>query len=318
MVRTSTVLCLLAVAACSTEVSSVEQANTQQCATQVVEGVDVYAGDGTIDWAKVKASGRAYAFIKATQGNYNKQSTFAANWTNSAANGILRSAYHYFDPTIDGVTQAQWFLDELTSVGGMTAADLPPMLDIECPVSSNQATAQSQGPNCERAGNSGWVATATMQQRIFDWLGTVEAATGRKAIIYSYPSWFPDVQFTDPKLTMYPLFIASYATCANVPPPWQKAVFWQYSATTTVPGIASPGDVDRFFGSAGDLATWNGSTVPDAGVSPGVDAGFGEQGDAGTGTAANAGCGCRTDARGSSWTFVLGLVIVVGRLRRRR
>lgn len=296
-------------AACGSDVSSVEQASTQQCPGMTVEGLDVYAGQGTIDWAKVKASGRDFAFIKASQGDYNKQSTFAANWANSQANGVLRSAYHFFDPQNDGVAQAHWFLAELAGAGGMTATDLPPLLDIECPTSSNQAMAQ---PNCMGNGTSGWVPTATMQQRIFDWLDTVEAATGRKAILYSYPSWFGDLQFTDPRLTNYPLFIASYNSCATVPAPWQQAIFWQYSASATVPGISGNVDVDRFFGS--DVAGWNGTTVMhDAGV--GNDAIGDPVPDApGNGaTGAGAGCGCRAlDPRGA-----LLVVVVIGLVRRR-
>jgi lysozyme len=226
------------------------EANTQQCATQVVEGLDVYAGDGTIDWTKVKGSGRDFAFIKATQGNYNKQATFAANWSGAAAAGLLRSPYHFFDPTIDGTLQAQWFLDELGAAGGLSATDLPPMLDIECPTSSAQGNAFA---NCEYTGNSGWAPPATLAQRVFDWLAAVEQATGRKAILYSYPAWFADAGLTDARLAGYPLFIATYATCASVPAPWTSAVFWQYSASGSVPGVTPAADVDRFFGSLAEL-----------------------------------------------------------------
>ncbi len=125
----------LAIAGCGVEDTSpprtrafdIEPAVTQcGSGSAFVEGIDVSAGNGTIDWAKVKAAGRDFAFIKATQGNYDVQSTFAANWANAAAAGVQRSAYHFFDPTIDGSAQAQWFLDEIGSAGGMTSADLPP------------------------------------------------------------------------------------------------------------------------------------------------------------------------------------------------
>src|SRR5207248_1322245 len=117
--------------------------------------------------------------------------------------------------------------------------------------------------------------------RIFDWLAAVEAATGRKAIVYSYPSWFSAVQLTDAQLAQYPLFIATYGNCASVPAPWTSAIFWQYSATASVPGITGNVDVDRFFGS--DVAGWN---MPPAGA----DAGVGP--DAGA-PQASAGCGCQ-------------------------
>jgi lysozyme len=304
--------------------SSVEQANTSQCATSTVLGIDVSSAQGTVTWTKVAAAGRAFAFIKATQGNYNDQTTFKADWASAASAGVLRSAYHFFDPTKDGSAQATFFLDELTAAGGMTDGDLPPMLDIECPVSSSEATATSQGSGCEYPANSGWVATATMKQRIYDWLDAVEAATARKPIIYSYPSWFADVAFTDAKLADYPLFIATYATCASVPAPWTSAVFWQYSASGTVTGVTGDVDEDKFFGSASDLTTWNAnSNERDAGVvDASGDGGVMDDGggpDAGTAEHGK-GCGCASsgDDAGGLAQLVAAIAIVALVWRRRR
>jgi lysozyme len=307
---------LIVVSACAAHESDVEQ-EVQQCPTQTVEGIDVYSGQGAVDWMKVKGAGRDFAFIKATQGNYNKQSTFAANWTGAAAAGVLRSPYHFFDGTIDGKVQAQWFLDELNANGGLQPGDLPPMLDLECPTSSSQSAAS---PNCEYTGNSGWVATATLKQRTYDWLTTVEAATGRKPYIYSYPSWFAGVSFTDAALATYPLFIATYSSCASVPAPWTKAVFWQYSDTGTVSGVSGQVDEDRFIGSAGDLTGQTGSVPPDAGVGA-ADAGAGGP-DAGMSpeTGRGGGCGCRATGSGSlAWLVALaGAVMFSVRRKRRR
>src|SRR3954468_18448069 len=92
----------------------------------VVEGVDVSDGQGTIDWKAAKGAGLGFAVIKATQGTYNTQKTFASNWSNAKAAGLVRAAYHFFDPTQDGVAQAQHFL---SVVGPLGPGDLPPMLD---------------------------------------------------------------------------------------------------------------------------------------------------------------------------------------------
>lgn len=295
---------LAALAACTSDRRDVYAiANTRQCPMQVVEGVDVYSGDGTIDWTKLKASGRAFAFIKATQGNYNKQSTFATAWSAARAAGVIRSPYHFFDPTVDGAAQATYFLDEVAAAGGLVAGDLAPMLDIECPTSSVQASAQ---PDCEHAGDSGWAPPATLAARVFDWLAAVERATGRKPILYSYPAWFGDAGFTDPRLADYPLFIATYASCASVPAPWTSAVFWQYSATASVPGIATPADVDRFFGTPDQLTQYTGVTR-DAGVT----------GDAAIAPTTAAGCGCRSDGRGAGGALVIAIALAVARVRPR-
>ena len=315
----------IACAACGSDDSdqdvNVYQAdNTQQCATQSVEGLDVYSGDGTINWTDVAASGRAFVFIKATQGNYDIQSNFATNWAGAKAAGMLRSPYHFFDATIDGIAQANSYLAELTTVGGLADGDLPPMLDLECPTSSNQADTEA---DCEYTGDSGWVATATLSQRVFDWLSTVEHATGRTPIIYSYASWFADAALTDTRLAAYPLFIASYNTCASVPLPWTSAVFWQYSASATVPGVTPQADVDRFFGTMTQLTALTVPPMSDAGPVTGdaaTDANL-VHADGGMMPPIHAGCGCRSADDGSSNAATLGLVLGVGLMlvyRRRR
>jgi lysozyme len=251
-------------AGCGAGFDEFNQASTQQCPQTTVEGVDVYQGDGTVAWATVKSSGRAFAFAKASQGTGNKQSTFAANWSALKSLGILRGAYHYFDATADGVAQANWFLTQLNAAGGLEPGDLPPALDLECPTSPTQSSA---GNMCLGNGKSGWAPTATIIQGVWDWLDTVEAATGMKPVIYSYVSWFGDFGFTDPRLTEYPLWIASVAspTCAAVPAPWTKATFWQYASNMHVPGIGSAAtvaDEDRFMGTEGELEIFAANAFP--------------------------------------------------------
>jgi lysozyme len=307
---------VLFVAACTTsspEVRAVQQDLTK-CPDMTVEGLDVYAGTGTIDWGKVATSGRGFAFIKATQGDYNTQATFATNWSDALAAGVKRSPYHFFDGTIDGIAQANAFLADLNTAGGLQVGDLPAMLDIECPTSSVEANAQA---NCEHTGDSGWVDTATLNQRIFDWLDTVQAATGRAPIIYSYPSWFAAAKVTDAQLTNYPLFIASYNSCATIPLPWTDATFWQYSATGTVPGVTGTGnvDVDRFFGSADDLSGFTIQPPAPPPPPPEADAGV----DPMDPTKQPAGCGCHGGVSPPVWSVAaLGVLIVLTRRRKRR
>src|SRR3569832_1092296 len=109
MMRWGTLLIIAACASPQPEEHAVEQDLTQ-CATTVVEGLDVYNGTSTIDWAKVQASGRGFAFIKATQGDYTVQSSFAGNWANALAAGVKRSPYHFFDGTVEEVIRAHAFL----------------------------------------------------------------------------------------------------------------------------------------------------------------------------------------------------------------
>ena len=310
---------------------------TTQCPTTTLEGVDVPVYSGTIDWTSVAGSGRKFAFLKLTQGNYLIETQFPTNWTGVGAAGMLRSAFHFFDPTIDGALQAHYFLSALAAQGGPVAGDLPPMLDLECPSSSNEAGAT---PNCEKMGDSGWVDSATLAQRVFDWLNAVEQATGTKPIIYSYPAWFADVGFTDARLAQYPLFVTStsQASCVTVPSPWTAATFWQYSFNGTVPGIAgSTTDLDRFLGTQTQLGALV-ETARDAGsdgaaatdAEAGIDDDAGATSDAGAGgggagadagapagaTGSGSGCSCHEGgdtsggALGFGWAAVAAVAAV--------
>jgi lysozyme len=313
-------LACVACAACaeSPREHSISQAATvMQCGSgsDLVEGVDVYSGDGAVGWTTLAASGRRFAFIKATQGDYDVQSTFGSDWSGALAAGVLRSPYHFFDGTIDGVTQANSFLAELTAVGGLAVGDLPPMLDIECPTASTQAASSA---DCEYTGDSGWVAPATLSKEIFDWLDTVHQATNTMPILYSYVSWFADVELTDPRLASYPLFIASYNPCATIPAPWTAATFWQYSATEDVPGVGTSADADRFFGSDGDLEKL--TIQPPAPPPPMVDAGvIGPDANL-PGDAESHGGGCESSDAPSPWWLAgfAGLVVAIRSKRHKR
>ncbi|MEO8876134.1 MAG: glycoside hydrolase family 25 protein [Polyangiaceae bacterium] len=261
-------------------VDSTSEAVTKDCdgADSGVYGVDVFDGQGTINWVKFKQAnadggsgdggkGDAFAFIKATQGNYTTESTFKTNWTNAKAAGVLRSAYHFYDASRDGAAQAAYFLN----VVGSDIGELPPMLDIECPTASTKGASQS---NCEYTGNSGFPADggiSALPPGVFAWLDAIEKATGKKAIVYSYVSWFASTNFTDTKLAKYPLFISNVSTsCPTVPAPWSTVTFWQYQTVGgTAPGISGDCDLDRWMG---DLSSLNAFAfgVPDAGI---VDSG---------------------------------------------
>jgi lysozyme len=239
-------------AACSSpeapeRVGTTSAADTLTCdAGPFVEGVDIYDGTGTVDWNAARTDGIAFAIMKATQGDYNTQQSFTTQWTGTKAAGVVRGAYHFFDTTIDGIAQANHFL---TVMGQLVPGDLPPMLDIECP---------DGDPNCMYQGGSGDETASVIHQRMWDWIHTVEQATGRKPLIYTFSSYFSSNGVDTTGLDAYPLFIAYPTTqnCFNVPTPWAKAVVWQWSWTGSVSGISSQVDRDRFLGTMSDLQTF--------------------------------------------------------------
>jgi lysozyme len=245
--------------------STLDAGAVQQCKpASVVDGVDLNpAGGGTLGWA---SSGKGFAIIKATQGTSYTDAEFAANWAALKSAGVVRGAYHFFDATVSGVDQANYFLKV---VGTIEPGDLPPSLDIECPVAGES--------DCLGNGSSGDAPAAQITQAMNDFLTTVKTATGLTPIVYSYGSWFSDNGVDTTGLESYPLWLADYSgtSCFEVPTPWTAATIWQYDSSGTVSGVNV--DDDYFLGTAAQLATFtaNGSLPIDggAGSDGGVDYG---------------------------------------------
>ena len=51
-------------------------------------GVDVYEGDGTVNWSTAHANGIAFGWAKATEGNYYQDPHFTSNMVNGKAAGV--------------------------------------------------------------------------------------------------------------------------------------------------------------------------------------------------------------------------------------
>src|SRR4051812_46519806 len=60
-----------------------------------VKGIDVSKWQGSIDWAKVKASGVAFAIARVGDGDSYVDPQFGANWSGMKAHGIIRGTYHF-------------------------------------------------------------------------------------------------------------------------------------------------------------------------------------------------------------------------------
>jgi GH25 family lysozyme M1 (1,4-beta-N-acetylmuramidase) len=246
---------LLATALQAPDAEAVEQCKP----SSVVSGVDLNPdGDGTLPWA---SSGTGFAIIKATQGDYYTDADFAANWAALKSAKVVRGAYHFFDATVSGVDQANYFL---SVVGTIEPGDLPPTLDIECPASGDS--------DCLGDGSSGAAPASQITMAMNDFLTTVKTATGLTPIVYSYGSWFSDNGVDTTGLQNYPLWIADYSgtNCFNVPTPWTAATFWQYDSSGDVGGVNV--DDDYFLGSSAQLATFTASgSLP-------IDGGAGDSG----------------------------------------
>jgi lysozyme len=195
-----------------------------------VEGIDVSGYQPNTDWPKVKASGRAFAIVKATENTGYVNPYFKQDWDGLKAVGMLRGAYHYFHADNDPIAQANHFLQ---TMGPLEENDLPGVLDLE------EAMGQSK---------------TTIANRALAWLEHVEQATGKRPILYTGPSFW-DTSVAASGFTKYPLWIANYGVmCPSVPGEWQTFAMWQYTSTGPVSGVQGANvDKNIFNGSLDDL-----------------------------------------------------------------
>ena len=106
-------------------------AGTAWAADPDVRGIDVSDNNGRVDWNQVKKDGLVFSFIKATDGiSYPEVWYFNENWPKMKAAGIVRGAFHYYEPSNDPIEQANYFADTLLKAG-FEDGDMPPVLDIE-------------------------------------------------------------------------------------------------------------------------------------------------------------------------------------------
>ena len=192
-----------------------------------VQGIDVSHFQGTIDWGQVAQAGKAFSFVKATEGLTYVDPQFHANWAGAKAAGILRGAYHFYEPGDDPRQQAEFFLDTVKPVSG----DLPPALDIE--VSKGQSAGE-------------------IVQGIQEWLSTVQEALGVTPLLYTDRSFWNTLGTKE--FGGYPLWIAEYSVATPVlPEGWTSWAFWQFSESGAASGVHGSLDLDVFQGGLEDL-----------------------------------------------------------------
>jgi lysozyme len=181
------------------------------------QGIDVSHYQGTVSWQQVRTAGIQFAFAKATDGLTWTDPNFATNWAGMKDAGLLRGAYHFFEPADDAAQQAEFFLSTVQVETG----DLPPVLDVETAGASSEA----------------------LWQGVQTWLDQVEAATGVQPILYMSPG-FANEYGAPSSLAAYPLWIAQYGVDQpTLPTGWAAWLIWQYSETGSVSGVV--GNVDR-------------------------------------------------------------------------
>jgi len=193
-------------------------------------GVDVSCFNGTIDWAKVKAAGNEFAFIRISDGIGFQDPQFAANWAGARAAGVMRGIYQFFRPGQDVNAQADLVI---AAAGTPGSGDLPPVIDVEV---------------------TGNLSPASVASKVRAWVDRVKAAIGIDPIVYTGKFFWRDQVGGPASFAGNPLWIAQYTTqCPDLTPPWDTWAFWQYSDSGSVAGTSGAVDLDRFNGSLDEL-----------------------------------------------------------------
>ncbi len=214
-----------------------------------VTGIDVSHHQGDIDWPAVAGSGVDFAYAKATEGVDFVDSRYAENRAGARAAGIYFGAYAFGRPD-QGNPRGQ--ADRLVDTG-QHASDgrtLPPMLDIEW---------RDGSPTCFG------LSTTAMVSWIGQFLDQVRVRTGRKAMIYTNPTWWNPCTGSSTAFGSYPLFHSRYASEPGaLPAGWRTWTAWQYTASGSVPGVSGNVDRDVFNGTMADLAALCGARDPES------------------------------------------------------
>ena len=203
-------------------------------ASSLTEGIDVSHWQGTIDWGKVRAAGKKFAFIKASEHTSFVDDKYQTNRSRAKAAGVLVGAYHFARPN-SGTTDAYAEADHFIETADWVSGELRPVLDLEDTGGLSSSALQT------------WVKAFV--QRIYD-------RTGVRAIIYVSPSfwstkmgnssWFAQNGYDV-------LWIAHWTTASSPSVPaenWggKSWTFWQYTSDGSVPGISGRVDLDRYKG----------------------------------------------------------------------
>ncbi|MCC7304614.1 hypothetical protein IT418_04360 [bacterium] len=225
------------------------------------DGIDVSHHQGNIKWDLVKTSKIEFAIIKATEGSTYVDPQFKKNWVESKKNGIVRSAYHYFCPNIDGTAQAENFLNTVSKAGG--TPDF--LLSVDVEVATSQKAAESVCYN----GASKEKGTANLKKM----LDRLELKTGTKPIIYTSAAMWSAVTTQPSWAGDYPLWVASWNDTAPGPLPkgWTDWVVWQYSSNGRINGISGNVDMDKWSSNGGESGLYASGVGSGVGELPPID-----------------------------------------------
>ncbi|MGH3657103.1 MAG: GH25 family lysozyme [Micromonosporaceae bacterium] len=203
-----------------------------------LQGIDVSAAQGSVDWNAVRAAGVQFAYLANTRGTSQKDPAFNTNYPAAYRAGVIRGAVHVAVPSLSGgAAQADYF----ASNGGAWSADnrtLPGALVLE--------------PNPYGGGYCYGLTTAAMRTWISNFHARYHSRTTRDVVIHTTPSWWNTCTGSWTGMaSKSPLWVAHWDVHApRLPAGWSSTTwtFWQWTNCREVAGIADCAGGDRFNG----------------------------------------------------------------------
>jgi lysozyme len=182
-------------------------------------GIDASHHQGAIDWQAVAGDGISFAYLKATEGTSYTDPTFARHRAEALDLGLRVGGYHYFQLCSSGAEQAAHFA---AVVGDLRAGNLlPGAVDLELAGSCSTPPPRD-----------------VLLTEVRTFLDEVEAATGKRPVVYLFPELEARYGFAD-ELDDHRQWVRSLD--GRPDRPWW---IWQRTDSGTVSGIAGPVDVN--------------------------------------------------------------------------
>jgi lysozyme len=194
-----------------------------------IQGVDISRYQGEVDFARLRAAGTHFVFIKATEGADYVDPAFARNWAGARAAGLARAAYHFMWWCSSAEDQAKWFEANVPA----DPDALPPILDVEW---NNHSQFCARRPSPDEA----FRMVSTM-------LTLMERYTGKLPIIYTDIAFHRDVLAGRDLPNTF--WLRSVAAEPDARYAARDFTFWQWTQTGTMPGISGEVDRNAFYGS---------------------------------------------------------------------
>jgi lysozyme len=209
-------------------------------------GIDVSHWEGTIDW-NIAAPTIGFAYFKCTDGVRFTDNQFNHNLSGCSRAGLPHAPYHYFQPLLDPIAQAEHFI----GTAGMNSKRY--IVDVEAPEGDLKIV-----------------------QKLHDFLEQVEKLTNTRPVIYTSAGFWNDYIHPQPSWAgSYELIVAHYTTVHTplLPHGWKQQIIWQFSDYWNIPGSDAVVDANWFNGSLEQCRQWFGNfreTLPIQ--PPGIDA----------------------------------------------